>query len=106
MSKNPKERIKELRTLLHHYNVEYYVHSRSLISDFEFDHLMKELEELEEKYPVFYDENSPSKRVGGEVTKSFQSHAHEYPMLSLSNSYSKQDVIAVSYTHLTLPTTD
>ena len=47
MSKNPKERIKELRTLLHHYNVEYYVHSRSLISDFEFDHLMKELEELE-----------------------------------------------------------
>ena len=64
MSKNPKERIKELRTLLHHYNVEYYVHSRSLISDFEFDHLMKELEELEEKYPVFYDENSPSKRVG------------------------------------------
>ena len=49
MSKNPKERIKELRTLLHHYNVEYYVHSRSLISDFEFDHLMKELEELEEK---------------------------------------------------------
>ena len=93
MSKNPKERIKELRTLLHHYNVEYYVHSRSLISDFEFDHLMKELEELEEKYPVFYDENSPSKRVGGEVTKSFQSHAHEYPMLSLSNSYSKQDVI-------------
>ena len=72
MSKNPKERIKELRTLLHHYNVEYYVHSRSLISDFEFDHLMKELEELEEKYPVFYDENSPSKRVGGEVTKSFK----------------------------------
>ena len=51
MSKNPKERIKELRTLLHHYNVEYYVHSRSLVSDFEFDHLMKELEELEEKYP-------------------------------------------------------
>ena len=93
MSKNPKERIKELRTLLHHYNVEYYVHSRSLISDFEFDHLMKELEKLEEKYPAFYDENSPSKRVGGEVTKSFQSHAHEYPMLSLSNSYSKQDII-------------
>ena len=93
MSKNPKERIKELRTLLHHYNVEYYVHSRSLVSDFEFDQLMKELEELEGKYPAFYDENSPSKRVGGEVTKSFQSHAHEYPMLSLSNSYSKQDVI-------------
>ena len=69
------------------------MHSRSLISDFDFDHLMKELEELEEKYPVFYDENSPSKRVGGEVTKSFQSYAHEYPMLSLSNSYSKQDII-------------
>ena len=45
MSKNQKERIKELRTLLHHYNVEYYVHSRSLVSDFEFDQLMKELEE-------------------------------------------------------------
>ena len=93
MSKNPKERIKELRTVLHHYNVEYYVHSRSLISDFEFDQLMKELEELEEKHPAYHDDNSPSKRVGGEVTKSFQTYAHEYPMLSLSNSYSKQDII-------------
>ena len=93
MSKNPKDRIKELRTLIHHYNVEYYLHSRSLISDFEFDQLMKELEELEEKYPAFHDDNSPSKRVGGEVTKSFQTYAHEYPMLSLSNSYSKQDII-------------
>ena len=55
--------------------------------------MLKELELLEDKFPAYSDENSPTKRVGGEVTKSFDSHAHEYPMLSLSNSYSKQDII-------------
>ena len=55
--------------------------------------MLKELELLEGKFPAYTDENSPTKRVGGEVTKSFDSHAHEYPMLSLSNSYSKQEII-------------
>ena len=55
--------------------------------------MLKELELLEDKFPAYSDENSTTKRVGGEVTKSFDSHAHEYPMLSLSNSYSKQDII-------------
>ena len=91
--RKPKERIKELRTLLHHYNVEYYVHSRSLISDFEFDHLMKELEELEENIQYSMMRILHQKELGEKLPNLFQSHAHEYPMLSLSNSYSKQDVI-------------
>ena len=64
----------------------------SLISDFEFDMLLKELEELEKKYPQFYDENSPTVRVGGEVTKKFQSFNHNYPMYSLANTYSKDEI--------------
>ena len=93
MSKEALNKILALRKKLHEYNHEYYVNSRSLISDYEFDLLLKELELLEDKFPAYSDENSPTKRVGGEVTKSFDSHAHEYPMLSLSNSYSKQDII-------------
>jgi len=88
-----KNRIFDLRELLHKYNLHYYVNDSSLVSDFEFDQLLKELETLELKYPEFNDENSPTKRVGGEVTKSFQSVRHKFPMLSLSNSYSKEDII-------------
>ena len=78
---------------MHDYNYQYYVNDISLISDFEFDQLLKELELLELEYPEYNDENSPTKRVGGQVTKSFETVAHKYPMLSLSNSYSKEDVI-------------
>lgn len=87
------KKIKELRDSLHRYNHSYYILNQSLVSDFEFDNLMKELETLEEKYPEFSDPNSPSKRVGGDITKSFNSVKHSYPMLSLSNSYSKDDII-------------
>lgn len=87
------KRIKELRDSLHRYNHSYYILNQSLVSDFEFDNLMKELENLEEKYPEFSDPNSPSKRVGGDITKSFNSVKHNYPMLSLSNSYSKDDIV-------------
>ena len=92
MSKKDIDRIVELRELIHSYNTQYYIHSISLVSDYEFDQLLKELEELEIKYPELYDANSPTKRVGGDITKSFESVLHKYPMLSLSNSYSKDDI--------------
>jgi len=92
MSKKDIDRIVELRELIHSYNTQYYIHSISLVSDYEFDQLLKELEELEIKYPELYDSNSPTKRVGGDITKSFETVLHKYPMLSLSNSYSKDDI--------------
>ena len=92
MSKKDIDRIVELRELIHSYNTQYYIHSISLVSDYEFDQLLKELEELEIKYPELYDANSPTKRVGGDITKSFETVPHKYPMLSLSNSYSKDDI--------------
>ena len=92
MSKIDIDRIIELRELIHSYNTQYYIHSMSVISDYEFDQLLKELEELEIKYPELYDANSPTKRVGGDITKSFETVTHKYPMLSLSNSYSKDDI--------------
>lgn len=90
---NPQERIKELTSLLQEYNYHYYVLDTSFVSDFEFDTLLKELQELEEQYPEFSSANSPTKRVGGDVTKKFEQVVHKYPMLSLSNSYSKEDII-------------
>lgn len=93
MSKIDIDRILELRELIHSYNTQYYIHSISVVSDYEFDQLLKELEELEIKYPELYDANSPTKRVGGDITKTFETVPHKYPMLSLSNSYSKDDIV-------------
>ena len=92
MSKIDIDRIIELRELIHSYNTQYYIHSISVVSDYEFDQLLKELEELEIKYPELHDANSPTKRVGGDITKTFETVPHKYPMLSLSNSYSKDDI--------------
>ena len=92
MSKIDIDRILELRELIHSYNTQYYIHNISVVSDYEFDQLLKELEELEIKYPELYDANSPTKRVGGDITKTFETVPHKYPMLSLSNSYSKDDI--------------
>ena len=89
---NQEKRIKSLRNKLHSYNNAYYNEDESLISDFEFDMLLKELEDLEKTYPEFYDENSPTVRIGGEVTKKFQSFNHNYPMYSLANTYSKDEI--------------
>ena len=89
---NPEEEIKGLRNKLHKYNNSYYNKDVSLVSDFEFDMLLKKLEELEKKHPQFYDVNSPTVRVGGEVTKKFQSFNHNYPMYSLANTYSKDEI--------------
>ena len=86
-------RIEELRNLLNDYNYQYYVLDQSPVSDREFDALMQELVDLEKKFPQYANENSPSKRVGGTITKNFPTIVHQYPMLSLGNSYSKEDLI-------------
>jgi DNA ligase (NAD+) len=89
---NVKERIEVLRKELHHHNYQYYVKDNPKISDFEFDQKLKELEKLEEQHPEFSDDNSPTKRVGGQVTKNFKTVRHNERMYSLSNSYSKEDL--------------
>ncbi len=89
---SPEEQIKGLRNKLHRYNNSYYNKDVSLVSDFEFDMLLKKLEKLEKKHPQFYDVNSPTVRVGGEVVKKFQSFSHNYPMYSLANTYSKDEI--------------
>ena len=85
-------RIQELRKALREHNYNYYVLDNPTISDFEFDKLLKELQELEAKYPEFYDANSPTLRVGGMITKNFATVVHEHRMYSLDNSYSKEDL--------------
>lgn len=88
-----EKRIKDLRDSLDKYNYQYYVLDRPSISDIEFDKLMKELENLENSYPQFYDPSSPTQRVGGEINKDFKQVSHRYPMLSLANTYSKEEII-------------
>lgn len=82
-----EKRIKALRDQLHEHNHAYYVLDAPTISDYEFDMLLRELIELEEAYPEHYDPNSPSRRVGGSVTKKFPTVMHDYPMYSLDNAY-------------------
>lgn len=88
-----KNRVKLLSKDLHNYNYMYYVLSQPTVSDFQFDTMLKELQELEDLFPDLVAENSPTKRVGGEVTKEFETVVHKYRMLSLGNSYSKDDLI-------------
>lgn len=88
-----KEQIEQLEKEINQHNYNYYVLSTPTISDFEFDMLLKQLQDLEEKYPEFASENSPTKRVGGDITKNFQTVKHRFPMLSLSNSYSKEEIV-------------
>ena len=88
-----KNRIEALTTELNEHNYRYYVLSAPVISDYEFDKKLRELEELEKRYPQYAFEDSPTKRVGGDITKSFKQVVHQYPMLSLSNTYSKQEVV-------------
>ncbi len=87
-----QQTIQELREALNEYNHNYYVLDKPSISDFEFDQKLKQLQELEAKHPEFYDENSPTQRVGGTITKNFQTVIHENRMYSLDNSYSKEDL--------------
>lgn len=84
--------ITELREKLHRYNYEYYVLSEPTISDFDFDKMMHKLTELEEKHPEYFDPNSPTVRVGSDINKNFNQVKHNYPMLSLQNTYSEGEV--------------
>jgi DNA ligase (NAD+) len=86
------KRINELTQQLNEHNHRYYVLNAPIISDMEFDFLLKELEALEQKYPDYAAANSPTKRVGGDITDKFEKVAHSRPMLSLSNTYSKEDI--------------
>ncbi|MEK6154328.1 NAD-dependent DNA ligase LigA [Flavobacteriaceae bacterium 3-367] len=87
-----KTQIETLRQELREHNHNYYVLDRPVISDYEFDMKLKELQALEEKYPEFHDPNSPTIRVGGAITKNFETVVHEHRMYSLDNSYSKDDL--------------
>jgi DNA ligase (NAD+) len=87
-----KVKIDKLRKDLNEHNHSYYVLSKPTISDFEYDMLMKELIELEDKYPEFTDNNSPSQRVGNDINTTFQQVIHKYPMLSLGNTYSLEEL--------------
>lgn len=89
-----KERIEYLRRELHRHNYNYYVANSPEISDTDFDMLMKELEELETAHPEIYDPNSPTQRVGSDLSTGFEQVRHIYPMLSLANTYSIDDVDA------------
>ena len=86
------ERIDQLREELHLHNYNYYVLNAPVISDKEFDDLMRELQELEARHPEYMDENSPTMRVGSDINKNFTQIEHKYPMLSLGNTYSQAEV--------------
>ena len=85
--------IQNLREELNQHNHNYYVLDQPTISDLEFDVKLKQLQDLETQYPDFFDENSPTQRVGGTVTKNFATVTHDYRMYSLDNSYSKEDLV-------------
>ena len=90
--KSIQKKIENLRIELHQHNHSYYVMDQPIISDYNFDMKLNRLIELEKEYPEYFDENSPSQRVGGSITKSFDTVVHESPMYSLNNSYSKEDL--------------
>ena len=90
---NIQQNIYQLREELNKHNHNYYVLDNPIISDFDFDLKLKQLQILEHQNPQFFDENSPTQRVGGTITKNFQTVAHDYRMYSLDNSYSKEDLL-------------
>lgn len=87
------ESIQSLRKELEMHNYNYYVLDKPTISDFEFDTKLKQLQDLEDQNPQFFDENSPTQRVGGTITKNFETTKHKFRMYSLDNSYSKEDLL-------------
>ncbi|MDE6301055.1 MAG: NAD-dependent DNA ligase LigA [Muribaculaceae bacterium] len=90
--KNPGARVIELRKAINEHNHKYYVENSPEISDYDYDMLVKELEKLEQEHPELYDPLSPTQRVGSDLSKGFEQVPHIYPMLSLSNTYSIDDV--------------
>lgn len=89
---NETERILHLRQELREHEHRYYVLNQPIISDQQFDFLMHELQDLEARHPEMYDENSPTQRVGNDISQQFQQVEHRYPMLSLANTYSREDI--------------
>ncbi|NBC83615.1 MAG: NAD-dependent DNA ligase LigA [Bacteroidetes bacterium] len=92
MANSIEETIRQLREDINYHNHRYYVLNKPDISDFEFDQLMKHLQKLEEEHPEWQDANSPTSRVGSDLTTEFEEVAHKYPMLSLSNTYSIEEL--------------
>ena len=92
MSQEIQKKIEELRAELHQHNFNYYQNDTPTISDFEFDLKLKELQQLEKSHPEFFDANSPTLRVGGEITKNFPTIQHQFRMYSLDNSYDFDDL--------------
>ncbi len=90
---DPKQKIEQLRSELEEHSYNYYVLDNATISDYEFDIKLKELETLEIAHPEFFDVNSPTQRVGGQITKNFETVTHKNRMYSLDNSYSKEDLL-------------
>ena len=88
-----RDKILHLSDEINHHNHLYYVLSSPVISDYEFDMLLEQLVQLETQYPEFAFENSPTKRVGGDITKKFETVTHRFPMLSLSNTYSEAEIL-------------
>jgi len=89
---SPESEIQQLRLELNRANHDYYVQSSPTMSDFDFDVKLRRLQELEDQFPEFRDEHSPSQRVGSDISKGFVQEAHKYPMLSLGNTYSEAEV--------------
>jgi DNA ligase (NAD+) len=87
-----RQRMIELTRLLNEHNYKYYVLAKPTISDYEFDMMLKELEQLESDYPELAEPDSPTRRVGGDITREFNQVKHKYPMMSLSNTYSEQEI--------------
>ncbi len=92
MSENISKKIEDLRAELHQHNFNYYQNDHATISDFEFDQKLKDLQDLEKNHPEFFDPNSPTLRVGGEITKNFPTIQHQFRMYSLDNSYDFNDL--------------
>lgn len=92
MSHSVLSKIKALSKVIEQHNYSYYVSDNPTVSDYEFDQLLKELEALEQQYPEYAFENSPTKRVGGALVKKFDTVRHRYPMLSLTNTYSEEEI--------------
>src|ERR1043165_766027 len=92
MSEAIKNKIEKLSQQLEEHNYNYYVLSNPTISDYEFDKLLEELIKLEKEHPEYLSPQSPSQRVGGQVTKEFKSVKHKYPMLSLGNTYNEEEL--------------
>lgn len=88
-----KEEILRLSEEINQHNYLYYVESNPIVSDYDFDMLLKRLQDLEAQFPEFAFDHSPTKRVGGDITKKFESVVHRFPMLSLSNTYSEEEII-------------